>query len=272
MSINVNITTKKYKRLSLQVHLNGFTFCVFDTLDNKILSVKEVDFTTFPKAKIVEDYYWKSFVDNPELKDLYDEILVLHDSNLDTFVPKALFDERYLGNYLQYNTKVFTTDFFAFDIISNYEMHHVYIPFANINNFLIDQFATFNYKHASSILVSKLLDYSKNVEEKKIFVHFSVNKFEIVIVQNQKLLLFNSFDFVTNEDFIYYLLFTTEQLNLNPEQFNISLLGEISEESELFQIAYKYIRNVTLFNISDLQKNNDFSNAQNLKHFILFQS
>jgi hypothetical protein len=59
---------------------------------------------------------------------------------------------------------------------------------------------------------------------------------------------------------------------LNPEHFKLQLLGDILEESELFQIAFKYIRNVSLLDVSELQKHNDFSKAQNLKHFILFQS
>jgi hypothetical protein len=49
-------------------------------------------------------------------------------------------------------------------------------------------------------------------------VHFSEGHFEIII-QNQKLLFFNSFDYQTPEDFIYYVLFTAEQLSLNPENF-----------------------------------------------------
>ena len=96
--------------------------------------------------------------------------------------------------------------------------------------------------------------------------------FEIIIVQNQHLLLFNSFDYKTPEDLIYYLLFTAEQLNMNPESFNLEFLGIIDEENSFFKIAYKYIRNVSLFDVSDLQKNNSFSKADNLKHFILFQS
>ncbi len=84
MSVNANITDKKYKKLALQVTLNGFSFCVFDTLNQVVLSVKVIDFADYPKAAKVEDYYWKAFTDNPELKDSYDEILVLHDSNLDT--------------------------------------------------------------------------------------------------------------------------------------------------------------------------------------------
>ena len=272
MSINTNITEKKYKKLAIQITLSGFSFCVFDTLQQLVLMVKSIDFSSYQKASKVEDYFSKSFIDHRELTEIYDEVLVLHDNNLNTFVPKALFDEQYMGSYLQYNTKVFESDFFAFDELANYDINNVYIPYVNINNYLLDQFNTFNYKQVNSILVAKLLDLSKNIEEKQVFVHFSASKFEIVVVQNQQLLLFNSFDYQTKEDFIYYLLFTAEQLNLNPEYFKLQLLGDISEESEWFEMAYTYIRNVSLLDVSELQQHNDFSKAQNLKHFILFQS
>jgi hypothetical protein len=142
----------------------------------------------------------------------------------------------------------------------------------NINNFFIDQFGSFDYKHANSILVSKLLETSKNDDDKKMIVNFNPGHFEIVVVQNQKLHLFNSFDYQTPEDFLYYLLFTAEQLNMNPENLKLELLGTISEEDEFYKIAYKYIRNISLFDVAKTQKSNPFSTAQNQKHFILFQS
>jgi hypothetical protein len=48
---------------------------------------------------------------------------------------------------------------------------------------------------------------------------FQSRSFEIIVIQNQQLLLFNSFEYLTPEDFIYYVLFTAEQLNINPENF-----------------------------------------------------
>ncbi len=272
MSINTNITEKKYRKLAIQVSLSGFSYCVFDTLNHQVAFVNEVDFNDFEKKSKIEEHYWKAFLANKELTKMYDEVVVIHQNNLNSFVPKALFNEDYLGSYLQFNTKVFENDFFAFDALSNYEMNNVYIPYVNINNYLLDQFERFDYKQTNSILVEKLLDLSKNIDEKQVFVHFEITKFEIVVVQNQKLLLFNSFDYTTKEDFIYYLLFTVEQLQLNPEHLRLQLLGNITKESELFKIAYNYIRNVGLLNVSELQKNNAFSTAQNLKHFILFQS
>ncbi|TDE27562.1 DUF3822 family protein [Flavobacterium ranwuense] len=268
----MNITEKKYKKLSIQVSLTGLSFCCFDTLNNTVTSFNEVHFDTFHKATKIEDLFADAFRDHPELKDSYDEILVIHNNNLSAFVPEPLFDENFLGSYLQYNTKVFETDFFAFDEIPNYQMNAVYIPYVNINNFFIDQFGAFDYKHANSILVSKLLVASKNKDVKKMFVHINSGHFEIIVVQNQKLLLFNSFDYNTPEDFLYYILFTAEQLNLNPENFPLELIGNIDTESDYFKIAYKYIRNVSLIDVEDLRWNNYFSEAENRNHFILFNS
>ena len=269
---NTNITEKVYKKLSIQVSLNGLSFCCFNTLNDTVSSVNEVQFDTVDKNAKIEELFANAFQSYPELSETYDEILVIHNNNLSTFVPEPLFDEHFLGSYLQYNTKVFETDFFAFDVILKCQMNSVYIPYVNINNFFIDQFGSFDYKHANSILVHKLLIASKNKEEKKMFIHINSGHFEIIVVQNQKLLLFNSFDYNTAEDFIYYILFTAEQLNLNPENFPLELIGNIDQENDCFKIAYKYIRNVSLIDVEDLRWNNYFSEAENRKHYILFNS
>lgn len=272
MSNNTNITEKKYRKLAIQVSLNGISYCVFDTLNKTILSVQEIHFDSSQKTTKTEELLADVFTLNPDLTKTYDEIMVLHNNNLCGFVPEPLFDENYLGSYLQYNTKVFETDFFAYDEMTNYQMNLIYIPYVHINNFFIDQFGSFDYKHSNSVLVSHVLDSSKNIEEKKMIVHFNAGHFEIVVVQNQKLLFFNSFDYQTPEDFLYYILFTAEQLNLNPENFKLELLGTICQEDKFYELAYKYIRNISFFDVSNVQKTNSFSLAENQKHYILFQS
>ena len=272
MQSNTNIADKKYRKLTISVSQQGFSYAITDTLNNRILMADEIDFTGYARSSKVEDHYWKAFIDNRELTKMYDEIVVLHNNSLNTFVPKPLFDDEYAGSYLQYNTKVFETDFFATDAIENSDLINVYIPYVNINNYLIDQFGPFEYRHTATVLVEKLLDLSRNIEDKQVYAHLSSGHFEIVVVQNRKLLLYNAFEYTTAADFIYYLLFTAEQLQLNPEHFRLQLLGTVDVESELFRLAYKYVRNVSLLDVSELQRNNTMTEAQNLKNFILFQS
>lgn len=270
MSQNTSVIDKTYKKLTVQVSLNGLSFACFDSLTNTVFALQNIAIESFPINTPIENLFADAFKNYPELKANYDEIVIVHSNNLCTFVPTALFDEEYLGSYLQFNTKVFETDFFTFDALENYEMNNVYIPYVNMNNYFIDQFGSFEYKHANSILVHKLLDFSKNNEEQKLFVHVSESHFEIIVVQNQKLQFFNSFDYKTPEDFIYYILFTAEQLHLNPESFKLELLGTIAEGDSLFSIAYKYVRNISLYDVTTLS--NTFSQAENRQHFILLHS
>ena len=48
------------------------------------------------------------------------------------------------------------------------------------------------------------------------------------------------------------------------------LLGKITEGDALYDIAYKYVRNVSLFDVSSIQ--NQFTEAENREHFILLYS
>ena len=47
-------------------------------------------------------------------------------------------------HYLKYSIKVLENDFVTFDELNNCDIVNVYIPFVNINNFLIDQFIWVN--------------------------------------------------------------------------------------------------------------------------------
>ncbi|WP_288981240.1 DUF3822 family protein [uncultured Flavobacterium sp.] len=264
-----DITQKTYKKLVIQVALNTFSFCVFDLITNKVLHTQALN---LEKNKVIEEQLWRAFVDYPILTKNYDEVVVLHNNNLNAFVPSSLFDPHFLASYLQYNTKIFETDFFAYDVITPYEINNVYVPFMNINNFLLDQFESFDYKNSNSILVKKCIDFSKNKEEKQVFVHIQKEHFEIVVVRNQELILFNSFHYSTAEDFIYYLLFTCEQLQLNPETINVQLFGDCVADDANFKIAYTYIRNCSLLDVSHLTNGFDATENAIRNHFTLYHS
>ena len=266
---NATILEKNYKKLLLQVSLTEVSFCIYDSLKKKIEKIAY--YSNENNATLIETFLEKIIKENSELNSTFDDILVLHNNNLLTFVPSVLYDEQYLSSYMQYNTKVFESDYFSNDQVSSYDMNTVYIPYVNINNFLIDHFGSFNYKHSFTILIKKVLDFSKNIEEKQVYVHIQKDNFQIIVVKNQKLLLFNTFDFKTKEDFIYYTLFVMEQLQLNPENIKVNLFGIISKDDSLYQIAYKYIRNISLFT-EYYNTETNISEQDYLKHFILIHT
>jgi hypothetical protein len=68
---------------------------------------------------------------------------------------------------------------------------------------------------------------------------------DIIVTENKKLILLNTFTWQTNEDILYYVMFVSEQLELNPEKFPMIVSGDIDDSSSIYQLLYRYVRNVT---------------------------
>jgi hypothetical protein len=83
---------------------------------------------------------------------------------------------------------------------------------------------------------------------------------ELTYFLKNKLMFYNRFDFATKEDVIYYLLFTIDQLKLNPEEIPVVITGNISEDNDNYKIIYKYVRNVSIFN-SEINHDSKFYNS-----------
>ena len=253
----------------MQAAATGVSFCVLDTLNNEI---KQISHVPFNKTTPLEDELWRMFVQYPELRMGFDEAVVLHDNAFNAFVPTALFDEDFAGSYLQYNTRVFDGDVYAWDAVGSYDITNVYVPLMNINNYLIDRLGSFDYRNANSVLVEKLLDDSKNAFEKQVFIHVKDTHFEIVVTNGPKLLLFNSFEYALPEDFLYYVLFTLEQLELNPETVKVWMLGSIDTQSPLYALAYTYIRHIALYDAAPLAAKWQTTHENALTNFILLHT
>ena len=258
------------KKLSIQVALNGLSFCCKDLITNEIFDFGEFSFQEFPKTNTIEENLWKVFSENKALIAHYEEVRVLHQNNLNTWVPKPLFNENQLGSYLQYNNKVFPTDFFAFDTLPNYDLVNVYVPYVNITNFLLDQFKEFEYQHSSTILVQELLKINNEKGTSRVYIHFEQHQFQLVVLEQDKLIFYNTFDFQTENDVLYYLLFVAEQLSLDPDQFELYVLGKMTTEHAIFEKMYQFVRNVQMLSVDDLKQKFGRKEAENIANFVLF--
>jgi len=263
---NNNLDILSNIKLSIQIHLNGLSFCVLEEESHTITYLNHLVFEKKQTPFKILDRLKEAFSNIDILKNKFSAVTIIYVNELSTLIPKPLFNEDNLADYLKFNSKILKSDFISYDEISINDSINVYIPYVNINNFIYDKFGAFTYKHFSSILIDTILNLEKNASKPKMYIHITKNHFEIIVIKNSKLEFYNTFDYVTKEDFIYYTLFTIEQLNLNPETIDVKLIGDIIKGDDLYNIAYKYIRFVSFglrqdaFNVSELSisKHSDF--------------
>ncbi len=244
---NLEQSKSDFHKLSIQISLNGLSFCVLDTVDNHILASENVVFerevNPLELLKKVKEIFEKYKV----AKVAFSEVIAIHKNQLFSLVPKALFDEGELANYLKFNAKMLTNDIIVYDELESNDLMNVYVPFMNVNNYIYELFGEFEFKHSSTVMVESLLNTPNPGNDAVCYVHVGDKQLDITVVSNKKLQLHNSFNYNTKEDFIYYLLFTIEQLKLDTNTIKLKLFGAIDEDDEIYGIAYDYIKNISIF-------------------------
>ncbi|MGB5556152.1 MAG: DUF3822 family protein [Flavobacteriaceae bacterium] len=152
-----------------------------------------------------------------------------------------------MANYLKFNAKILANDHIVFDELKSNEMVNVYVPFTNINNYIFDLFGAFEFQHHGTIMIQSLMKLNTQEKETITYVHVHGQEMDIALITNRKLLLYNSFGFNTKEDFLYYLLFVLEQLDLDPHGIVLKFFGDIEEGDENYELCKAYIKRITLF-------------------------
>ncbi|WCO03072.1 DUF3822 family protein [Psychroserpens ponticola] len=230
------------KDLSIQIRLSGLSFCILNRTTNTIerlqhiqLEKKATPFELLNQLKTIIE-------SNADFNQVFDSVLCIYQNELSTLVPNSLFNDNHLADYLKFNAKILKTDFIDYDTISLNNSVNVYVPLVNVNNYLFDTFGSFIYKHASTILISSVLQHASKHKDIELYVNVGNLHFEMLAAKDNDLKFYNTFDYITKEDFIYYILFSIEQLQLNPETVKIHLSGQIDKDDDLFKIVYKYVR------------------------------
>mgnify|MGYP001819176976 CR=1 FL=1 len=242
-----NNISQEFDKLSIQVSLNGLSFCVVDTLENSIRYSETIIFEKERSPYGLQKGLVALFERHSLTQKSFSEVIVVHRNNLFSLVPKSLFDQNEMPNYLKFNTKILATDHMVYDEIEGHDMMNVYVPFVNVNNYIYELFGEFTFKHNGTVMIKSLLKENITDKEPTCYIHIAHRQMDITIIAKKKLLLFNSFNFDTKEDLVYYLLFTMEQLKLDTEHTKLKLFGNVEEGDELYAICYQYVKNVSIF-------------------------
>ena len=261
-SSNISLENTKDIALSIQFSLDGFSFCITDNLSNKDLYFTEYEFEETQNSP--EDLLEKIkqiFKSDSNLQLEFSKVTIIHQNNLVALVPDAYFNKNTLAKYLNYNIKTLKTDFITYDEISEIEAKIVYIPYVNINNYLFQNFGEFEFKHHYTVLLEKFLQNNKS-EYKVMHVNVSKKTFDVSVFNKNKLVFINSFAYNNKEDFMYYILFTAEQLELKTDDFKLLFSGDINVDAAIYKIAFKYIKNISFLE----SRNSIFNNIELNKH------
>ncbi|MDB9793576.1 DUF3822 family protein [Flavobacteriaceae bacterium] len=191
-----------------------------------------------------------------ELKNILNEFNLLNiikvtlilNNKLSVLVPKDFFNEENCLDYLKFNSRLLKNDTASFDYIEEFEAHNVFITYGNVANYLIEKFGSFEFFHYSTVLLKKL--YSDTPKDKIARIYVNINKsyLNIIVFKGKELNYYNTFDYETKDDILYFILFVIEQNKLINNETKMKLIGEEKIIKNYYDYLSKFIKNLEMKN------------------------
>lgn len=239
-------------RVFLQLDESQMLAMVIDPVRNKALALSDYHFPVDEETENpqVGDYF-KEILENPDFKNIFGrgEFTLSFHSSTHSLVPNPLFSKDQVGELLSLTCSLQDSERlrqfrYIADPIPSADAHFLYALPESIAQAAEQHFPGVTFRHAASSFIESRLRQNKYEKDDTLSVHIRRRHLDVMISSGSDLKFFNSFRYRTAEDLIYYLLFTMEQLQLNPDTLKVTCYGEIEKISAGWMLARKYIRNL----------------------------
>ncbi len=161
-----------------------------------------------------------------------------------TLIPEALYIESEKESYFNFLHEQETGEIILSNRLGHIEICTVYSIPGTCKKDIDKVFPRVTLCHISSILIGNIWMSVKNMTGHKVFLNMREEQFDLLAFEGNQLKYCNAFHFLTAEDVAYYVIFVFEQLNLNPEEVHMVLLGNVDKFSPVFELLLRYIRDI----------------------------
>jgi len=265
---------KNIDRLSIQLRLNGFSFCISDPTESKIYYFSEYKIPDNKFANQSWQLITNLFEDWLLLKkfssDQFQEIKVVIVTNAFSILPSSFIMDENNEMHLEFNQKIDYQYHIIKNEILNTNQEILFPIYSGLNTVIQEYLSSANIKHAMTVLHESIFSNLKNHQkENQVFAFVSERNLYLIAYKAKELVFTNCYQYTSKEDFIYFILLVYHSLNFNADTDKLNLTGDINPSSALYNICYQYIRNVFLLNqISNLNVNSDFDSFPIHQYFV----
>lgn len=239
--------------LSVRILPDGFSYAVFDTLQEKFISLEEYSSPTSPKQLnhfgLNEYTQWLDQVVNQcyLLKEKFNRVYILLGGRKYTLMPTPVFDPAYARKYLGFNHPLSISDTVFYDSIKSPESCLIYAIPESLNSWIVRNYPdALTFHVCGSLIRNFYLQFRGRSRDTRILANIQADVLDIIVFKGPVFQFCNSFHYSTHTDLLYYLLFAFEQLKINTEESPLFLSGFAEKNNELFKLPSTYIRHVEL--------------------------
>ena len=228
--------------LSIQIGLDGFSYCILDTRINKYLAFQNIPLAVI-KPQFLSRKTESVFDRDERLGALYKSVSVTFSTNKVSLLPREYIKESQVEKIASFVNEVTRIEEqhsdplldFGYLLVSSYPKE--------LMGVLKQKFAEFTFMHKSVPLIQSV---AAQRDEKKntLLINFERKYVRMIAFKNGQISLYNSFYFKNEADFLYYTLNIWQNLLFDPQRDEVLVGGFVTDESGYLKQLRKYVSNI----------------------------
>jgi hypothetical protein len=219
--------------LLIQLNSTSLSFVIFDPQTHTFSALKSTSFNSLSDIETI-DVIGQIIQEEPVFNYEFSKVIFQFQSFRTMLVPESLFDSKNLSAFLKFHHDLDEKDRIHFIELKPSEAFVVFTVPVYIENILKNKFQNILFTHHSFSFLYNALEFKVKGEiTQSLHIHFANDFFDVLIVKNNKIQLFNSFFYKKYTDVIYFIANILNLFSLQPENTKVYISGQIEEESEV---------------------------------------
>ena len=239
----LDINALQSYHLSIQLGLDGLSFCIYDTIQKKYISLRHYPNTH--RHSLEPDWYGEILNNDDLLRSGYQSSALILTEERSTMVPDPLFKKDYLKEYFRFNLHLGENETIQYHLLKRAEAWTLYPVDKDLLGLFEKRFTNLQVFHHSIPFLDQILRSRKNDPEKhQVHIDLQGGLFDIAVTRGKSLALYNCYSYRHVNDLMYFVLNVFEQLSLPARETPVVLSGKVTRQSSFYENLRRYVKHL----------------------------
>lgn len=247
--------------LSIRYATDGLSFCIHNHT-NKLLVFFFQPYHLDSQDAVIAKVK-KIIVDEEILHLSYKKVYVLPCLREKVMIPAHLFDKKSVADLYRICFQPQKNDILLYRKIKVLESYIVEALPRNFVNFLTSRYPSLCIvDSAYPFIINSLSGILFNTDQ--LFIDIHDQYFDLLLTRNTEPMLFNSFNYRSVADILYYILNALQQCQVDKNVLQTTISGNLVDDPRLLESFSKYIPNVSVLSyapLSQMVKTDELNNS-----------
>lgn len=220
-----SLSPEKNYELYLEGNRQFVQLAIYDTMLNTFVGVKQF----FAEAHDTHDNILSAMFDNEEnlLDHKFQHITFAYSSFRAMLVPQSLFDADHLEDFLKFHHKIDDDEKIRYHFIPAAEAFLIFTCPISMESLLKSKFEHIVIKHHAIPFIQIALSRVNNSHLPTVHLFLGEEFFDMLVMKQGKILLFNSFYYQKYTDVLYFLVNVSNLFSIPPHHSHMFVDGNI---------------------------------------------